>query len=79
MVQRPIPADLLEMWPEHVADEPEATGAPHTVGTSGAFELVPDRTHDCVVEPNQRLGNAIRGSVVPEGVGVAVQESDIFI
>ncbi len=78
VVQGPIPAGLLEVRTEDIADEPASAGAPDPVRASGALQLVPHRPHDRVIEANQRFGDAEGGPVVPEDVGISEQQSYIL-
>src|SRR6266702_1416212 len=46
VIQHPIPAYLLELRSENIADEPTTPGPPHSIGTARALQLIPDRAHD---------------------------------
>ncbi|MEU8358462.1 hypothetical protein AB0C27_20855 [Nonomuraea sp. NPDC048882] len=78
VMQGPVAADLFEVRAEDIADETAAAGLPDSIRAAGPFQLVPDGPHDRVVEGDQRFRDAVSRAVLPEDIGVSVEQPSVF-
>ena len=77
-VVRPMPADLLEVRPEHAAREPALAALPQAAGVPGVLEIGPDGAHHRVVEGNQRLRDPERAAVFLEHIWLANDQTAVL-
>jgi hypothetical protein len=63
----PLAADLLEMRADHAGVEGVLRALPDLRGAAGTFQVSPRRAHDRVIKGKQRLGDAVRRTVLLEG------------